>query len=168
MRYSISFGLFDEAIADNHYVLIPVFGPRERTCYVHCNSFERRTDDVLLQRPSRSSPRSLDRRTSCTFLAPALGVFSAKYLVKSLPNFRKRLVDSKTSTRTPSVYFSKYFLNSGGRNHQLHVGTRATKYIFYLTMKQKTYDFGDNFIFPYNHPLHQRTCAIYSPMNLCP
>ena len=118
--YGISFGPFAEVIADDHYVLIPVLGHRERTCYVHCNSFERRTDVVLLHRPSRSSPRSLDRRTGRTSLAPALNIFSTMDPVKSLPNFSKRFVDSKMSTRTIIVHFSKYFLGSNRRNNQLH------------------------------------------------
>ena len=47
---------------------------------------------------------------------------SATDPVKSPPNFRKCLMDSKMSTRTPIVYFSKYFPDSGSRNHQLHGG----------------------------------------------
>ena len=59
------------------------------------------------------SPRSLDRSTG-------FDIFSATDPVKSLSNFRKGLVDSKVSTRTPIVYLSKYFPDSSGRNHQLH------------------------------------------------
>ena len=59
--------------ADDHYVLISVLGYRERTCYVHYNSFE------------RSSPRSLDRHTGRTFLAPVFDIFATTDPIESLP-----------------------------------------------------------------------------------
>ena len=60
VRYCVTFGVFADIIAD--YVLILVLGHRERTCYVHCNSFERRTYVVLLHPPSHPSPCTSPRR----------------------------------------------------------------------------------------------------------
>ena len=61
-------------------------------------------------------------RTGRTFLAPVLHIFSTTNPVESLPDFRNRLVNSKMSSRTTVVHFSKYFLGFNGRNYQLHGG----------------------------------------------
>ena len=77
----------------DHYVLIPVLGYRERTLHFNCNSFERRAD-LVLHRPSRCGPRSLDRRTGRTFLAPVLDTFSITDPAESLLDFIKRLAST--------------------------------------------------------------------------
>ena len=104
---------FPEVIA--HYVLIPILGHWERTCYVHCNFFKVNRRCIVAPRPS---PPSLDRRTGSIFLVSTLDVFSATDPVKYIPNFRRRLVDSEINTRIPIVHLSKHFLDFGGHNHQ--------------------------------------------------
>ena len=95
------------------------FGQWEEARYVSYSSSKRRTDVVCLHRPFRPILRSFNHRTGPTLLAPALDVLPATDEVESLPNFEKRLVDSKMSTRTPIVHLSKYSLDSGDLNHQL-------------------------------------------------